>query len=68
MYLGNGVPDEDFIDENTRITGMSSTRNADGSYKVAVNMQTAKGEYYETFVVAPSANGARILDKTAIKP
>lgn len=68
VYLGNGVPDEDFVDENTRVVSVNSTRNADGSYKVAVDMQTNKGEYYETFVVASTADGARILEKTAIKP
>lgn len=68
VYLGNGSPDEGFIDSSTRITNVSSTRNSDGSYKVEVNMKTAQGEYYETFVVASTPNGNRILDKTAIKP
>jgi hypothetical protein len=68
QYLGNGVPDEDFIDSGTRITSVNSTRNTDGSYKVDVDMQTSKGEYYETFVVASTPDGSRILDKTAIKP
>jgi hypothetical protein len=68
MYLGNGSPDEGFIDAGTRVTGMTSTRNADGSYKVEVDMKTSQGEYYETFTVSPTANGTRILDKTAIKP
>jgi hypothetical protein len=67
-YLGNGVPDEDFIDENTRITSLDSTRNSDGSYKVVVGMRTTKGEYSETFVVAGTGTAARILEKTAIKP
>ncbi len=55
QYLGNGTPDEDFIDSNTRITSVNSTRNSDGSYKVAVDMHTSKGEYFETFTVAPTA-------------
>lgn len=63
-YLGNGAPDEAFIDSATRIGSISSTRNSDGSYKVEVDMHTAKGEYYETFTVASD----RILQKTAIKP
>jgi hypothetical protein len=63
-YLGNGSPDEAFIDSATRISSINSTRNADGSYKVSVDLQTASGEYYETFTVASD----RILDKTAIKP
>ncbi len=63
-FLGNGVPDESFIDSATRITSVTSTSNGDGSYKVEVDMHTAKGEYYETFTVASD----RILDKTAIKP
>ncbi len=67
-YLANGVPDEDFIDAGTRIVSLTTTRNADGSYKVAVDMQTAKGEYFETFVVAADSGAPRILEKTAIKP
>jgi hypothetical protein len=63
-YLGNGSPDESFIDAATRITSITSTPNGDGSYKVAVDMQTSNGEYYETFTVASN----HILDKTAIKP
>jgi hypothetical protein len=68
MYLGNGSPDESFINGNTHINSITSTPNGDGSYKVAVDMKTSAGEYYETFTVAETGNGARILDKTAIKP
>jgi hypothetical protein len=67
-YLANGSPDEAFIDSATRITGLTSTRESDGSYDVSVTMDTSKGAYRETFVVVPSANGARILDKNAVKP
>jgi hypothetical protein len=67
-YLGNGVPDETFIDGNTRIASINSTRNSDGSYKVEVDMKTAQGEYFETFIVASTPNGNRILEKTAIQP
>jgi hypothetical protein len=63
-YLGNGSPDESFIDSATRISSISQSPNGDGSYKVSVDMQTPKGEYYETFTVA----SGKILDKTAIKP
>lgn len=63
-YLGNGVPDESFIDSATHITSISESPNGDGSYKVSVDMRTDKGEYYETFTVA----SGKILDKTAIKP
>jgi hypothetical protein len=68
VYLGNGSPDESFIDENTHITSVSSSRNADGSYKVEVDMKTRNGEYYETFTVATTSTGSRILEKTAIRP
>lgn len=63
-YLGNGSPDETFIDSSTRIVSISESANGDGSYKVSADMQTTKGEYYETFIVA----SGKILDKTAIKP
>ncbi|HEY9180025.1 MAG TPA: hypothetical protein VIO32_04860 [Candidatus Baltobacteraceae bacterium] len=63
-YLGNGVPDESFITPSTRISNVSETRNADGSYKVEVDMMTGQSEYYETFTVASD----KILEKTSIKP
>jgi hypothetical protein len=63
-YLGNGVPDESFINASTRISSISETHNADGSYKVEADLMTDAGEYYETFTVA----SGKILDKTAIKP
>ena len=64
-YLGNGSPDEGFIDAQTRITSLTSSANGDGSYKVQVTMQTAQGAYSETFDVASGAGGNRILDKAA---
>jgi len=67
-YLGNGAPDESFIDASTRVTNVNTTRNADGSYQIAVSMQTSQGAYNETFVVVNTANGARILGKNATKP
>jgi len=63
-YLGNGSPDESFIDSATRIESVTSARNPDGSYKVVVRMQTSQGEYDETFTVASD----RILEKSAVKP
>ena len=67
-YLGNGAPDEAFINSQTRIRSMTETPNSDGTSKVEVVMQTSQGEYFETFEVAPSPSGSRILDKTSIKP
>lgn len=67
QYLGNGTPDESFIDAQTRITSLVSDRQSDGSYKVSVTMQAAGGTYDETFYVAPAAGGARILEKSAVK-
>lgn len=63
-YLGNGTPDESFIDSATHINSISSASNGDGSYKVEVDMRTSKGAYFETFTVA----SGKILEKTAIKP
>ncbi len=65
--LGNGVPDESFIDAQTRVLNITSTSNADGSAKVDVRLQTGQGTYLESFQVAPSADGSRILDKSATK-
>lgn len=67
-YLGNGVPDETFIDGNTRIASINSSKNSDGSYKVQVDMKTTQGDYSETFVVASTPNGNRILEKSATQP
>lgn len=67
-YLGNGSPDEGFIGSDTRITSLSSSRNADGSYRVAVTMHTSQGVYSEVFIVASTPEGERILDKTAGRP
>jgi cytoskeletal protein RodZ len=63
-YLGNGAPDESFIDSATHISSITSTPNDDGSYKVEVDMRTSQGAYFETFTVA----SGKILEKTAIKP
>ena len=66
-YLGNGAPDESFINSQTRILNVTETPNADGSSMVEVQMQTGDGEVSESFQVASSAGGSRILDKTATK-
>lgn len=67
-YLGNGTPDEDFIDESTRVQAVSSAQNSDGSFRVRVAMHTVKGDYTETFVVAGSPGSEKILEKSAVKP
>lgn len=68
QFLGNGSPDESFISSSTRIASITSKPNADGSFNVAADMRASGTEYYETFVVAPTPSGDRILQKTAIKP
>lgn len=65
--LGNGSPDEGFIDGQTRIESVSETSNADGSARVNVVMQTSQGKMLETFDVAPAAGGSRILDRITSK-
>ena len=67
-YLGNGSPDETFINSQTRIQSIAETVNTDGSSSVLVVMQTPAGEYRETFEVAGGAGGTRILGKSATKP
>jgi hypothetical protein len=64
-YLGNGAPDETFIDPTTRITSLTTTENSDGSYSVAVEMQTRSGKYGETFLVSGAGSGARILGRSS---
>lgn len=67
-YLGNGSPDEAFIDANTEIYSVSSARNGDGSYTVTAHLHTPKGAYTETFTVAPTSGGSKILDKSFSGP
>ena len=66
-YLGNGAPDESFIDSNTHIVSMRTAREADGSFVVAVTMQATRGTYLETFDVASAADGGKILQKSISK-
>lgn len=66
-YLGNGSPDESFIVPQTRILTVNTAREADGSYVVAVEMQTPSGKYLETFNVASTPDGNRILEKSVTK-
>jgi hypothetical protein len=67
-YLGNGSPDEAFIDANTEIYSVASARNGDGSYTVTAHLHTPKGAYTETFTVAPTSGGSKILDKSFSGP
>jgi hypothetical protein len=67
-YLGNGAPDESFINSQTRIERINETVNPDGSSNVDVLLQTTGGQYHETFQVAPGTGGNRILDKSATGP
>ena len=66
-YLGNGSPDEGFINSSTHIVSMHTAREADGSYVVAVTMSTTSGNYLETFDVSATADGSKILQKSVTK-
>ncbi|HZT11908.1 MAG TPA: hypothetical protein VFA29_03865 [Candidatus Baltobacteraceae bacterium] len=66
-YLGNGVPDESFIDGSARIEAISQTPHADGSSTVSVELRTNSGRYRENFEVAAAADGSRILQKSVAK-
>lgn len=66
--LGNGSPDESFIDGQTQIQSITETPNSDGSARVSVVMQTSQGKVSETFDVASAAGGSRILARTTSKP
>ena len=68
LYLANGSPDENFIDAKTQIASLTANRNSDGSWKVDADLRSPGGEYFESFVVAQTGQGYKILDKTAIKP
>jgi len=62
-YLGNGSVDETFINAGTRIVSMHTAREADGSFVVAVQLQTANGNYLETFDVSSPADGSKSNSK-----
>ena len=66
-YLGNGSVDENFINGSTRIVGMHTAREADGSFVVAVTLSTPNGNYLETFDVSAPADGSKILQKSVSK-
>lgn len=68
VYLGNGSPDESFIDAHTRVVGMNTALQADGTYVIAVTMQTTQGRLTEIFNVASTSNGDRILEKSVQRP
>ena len=66
-YLGNGSADENFINGSTSIISMHTAREADGTFVVAVQLQTANGNYLETFDVSSAADGSKILQKSVSK-
>lgn len=68
VYLGNGSPDESFIDSHTRIVGMNTALQADGTYVIAVTMQTTQGRLIEIFNVGSTGSGDRILEKNVTRP
>ncbi|MDE2481894.1 MAG: hypothetical protein KGN02_06860 [bacterium] len=66
-YLMRGLPNESFMSAAARVSGVQSTKNADGSFKVTADIATPTGEYFETFKVEPGPQGLQISDHFAIK-
>jgi hypothetical protein len=69
-YLAQGDPTEAwFMDSSAHVTSLHHTTNPDGTIGIQADIATAKGEYYVTFTVQPTASGGAIItDHTAIKP
>lgn len=69
-FLANGsMPTESsFMDASAHIDSLHETKNADGTYAVAADVTTSKGEYYITFTVQVGPDSGTITDHTAIKP
>ncbi len=69
-FLANGsMPTEaSFMDASAHIDSLRETKNSDGSYAVAADVMTSKGEYYITFTVQVGPDSGTITDHTAIKP
>lgn len=64
-YLAGGTPDQDsFVDAGARISSLSSSRNANGTYHVDANVVTASGTYSMSFTVSASN---RITDHVGVK-
>lgn len=64
-YLANGSPDQDsFVDAGARISSLTSSRNANGTYHVDANVVTASGTYAMSFTVSASN---RITDHVGVK-
>jgi hypothetical protein len=67
-YLANGTPSENFMNSDAHVQSIRSASNGGQSYTVTADVQTASGEYYITFTVAPGPAGLQITDHYSIKP
>lgn len=66
-YLASGSPDESFM-TGGKVTSIRSSIGDDGRYKVAADLATPKGSYFETFTLESRPQGLVIVERTAIKP
>jgi len=66
-YLSTGSPSEPFMDSSAKIQSIHADATGRGTYKVGADVQTATGEYYITFTLAPGPGGLQIQDHFAIK-
>lgn len=66
-YLAHGLPNEGFMDANSRILSIHPESSA-SPYKVSADVQTSTGEYYITFTLQQGTGGLQIVDHYAIKP
>lgn len=69
-FLANGsMPTESsFMDASAHINSLRESKNSDGTYAVAADVTTSKGEYYITFTVQVGPDSGTITEHTAIKP
>jgi hypothetical protein len=66
-YLASGLPNETFM-PGAKITSLRTTPVDGGKYRVAADIATSSGEYFETFTLEPGPQGLMIVEHTAIKP
>lgn len=69
-FLASGMlpTESSFMNASAHIDSLRESKNADGSYAVAADVTTSKGEYYITFTVQVGPDSGTITDHTAIKP
>ncbi len=66
-YLQSGLPNEPFAGMRATPSDVRAARDADGRFKIAAEIATSSGRYYETFTIVAGPSGLQIADHYTIK-